>query len=131
MTTALIACGALAREVLAIKEKRNWDADVLSDFGEQSLAELLTEVFRGRQPLFVVGGFVANLVFFVFGIFAVINFLQAPEVRDMVVWGAAAGFCFAVVATIKIWYWLEMMRHALVRDIKRVELQIAQLAQRL
>lgn len=30
MTTALIACGALAREVLAIKEKRNWDADVLA-----------------------------------------------------------------------------------------------------
>lgn len=29
MTTALIACGALAREVLAIKEKYGWDADVL------------------------------------------------------------------------------------------------------
>ena len=29
MTTALIACGALAREVLALKEKYGWDADVL------------------------------------------------------------------------------------------------------
>ncbi|MBF8282002.1 MAG: hypothetical protein HW378_917 [Anaerolineales bacterium] len=29
MTTALIACGALAREVLALKEKHGWDADVL------------------------------------------------------------------------------------------------------
>jgi hypothetical protein len=28
MTTALIACGALAREVLALKEKHGWDAEV-------------------------------------------------------------------------------------------------------
>lgn len=29
MPTALIACGALAREVLALKEKHGWDAEVL------------------------------------------------------------------------------------------------------
>jgi hypothetical protein len=29
MTTALIACGALAREVLALKEKHGWEAEVL------------------------------------------------------------------------------------------------------
>lgn len=29
MKTALIACGALAREVLALKEKHGWNADVL------------------------------------------------------------------------------------------------------
>lgn len=30
MTTALIACGALAREVLALKQKHGWEADVLA-----------------------------------------------------------------------------------------------------
>lgn len=30
MKTALIACGALAREVLALREKHGWDADVLA-----------------------------------------------------------------------------------------------------
>jgi hypothetical protein len=30
MTTALIVCGALAREVLALKEKHGWDAEVLA-----------------------------------------------------------------------------------------------------
>ena len=29
MTTALIACGALAREVLAIRDRHGWDAEVL------------------------------------------------------------------------------------------------------
>ena len=30
MTTALIACGALAREVLALRDKYHWNADVLA-----------------------------------------------------------------------------------------------------
>jgi len=30
MKTALVACGALAREVLALKKKHNWDVDVLA-----------------------------------------------------------------------------------------------------
>jgi hypothetical protein len=30
MKTALVACGALAREVLALKEKHEWDVDVLA-----------------------------------------------------------------------------------------------------
>jgi hypothetical protein len=30
MTTALVACGALAREVLALRDKHRWDADVLA-----------------------------------------------------------------------------------------------------
>ena len=29
-TTALIACGALAREVLALKERHGWNAEVLA-----------------------------------------------------------------------------------------------------
>ena len=28
---------------------------------------------------------------------------------------------------LKIWYWMEMNRHTLTREIKRVELQIAEL----
>ena len=126
MTKSTREIDRLIREALS-----DADAEVMSEFGEQSIAELITEVFRGRQRLFAVGGFAANLLFFVIGIFAVVQFLQAPEIRDMLLWGAAAAFCFAVITAIKIWYWMEMTRNALLRDIKRVELQIAQLAQRL
>jgi hypothetical protein len=49
MTTALIACGALAREVLALKKKHRWDADVL---GVPSLLhntpDRITEAVRER-----------------------------------------------------------------------------------
>jgi hypothetical protein len=49
----------------------------------------------------------------------------------MIRWGAAMLLCFGVITAIKIWYWLEMNRLALTRELKRVELRVAQLAQKL
>jgi hypothetical protein len=46
MTTALIACGALAREVLAINEKHGWGAEVLG-------VPALLHMQPGRIPLAV------------------------------------------------------------------------------
>jgi hypothetical protein len=105
------------------------DATLAERFGEQSMPERLTEAFQGRQKLLAVGGFLAALVFFVAGIYAAVQFLQEADIRQMILWGAATAFCFAVVTSIKIWYWLEMARHSLVRELKRVELQIVQMAQ--
>jgi hypothetical protein len=48
MTTALIACGALAREVLAIRDRHGWDAEVL---GVPSLLHM----HPGRIPAAVRG----------------------------------------------------------------------------
>jgi hypothetical protein len=107
------------------------DSDATMDeaFGEQSMPERLTEAFQGRQKLLAVGGSLAGLVFFVGGIYAAVQFLQEADIRQMILWGAATAFCFAVVTSIKIWYWLEMARHSLVRELKRVELHIVQMAQ--
>ncbi len=107
------------------------DSDILDRFGEQSQSELLTEAFRGRHRLFVVGGMIANLILFVVGIFAAVQFVREPDQRTMMLWGAGAALCFGGVTAIKIWYWLEMARLALVREIKRVELQLAHVAQTL
>ncbi|MEE8169622.1 MAG: DUF6768 family protein [Phycisphaerae bacterium] len=37
----------------------------------------------------------------------------------------------SAVAMLKIWYWMEMQRIVVMREIKRVELQIARLAARI
>lgn len=107
------------------------DGDILDRFGEQSQSELLTEAFRGRHRMYAVGGIVANLILFVLGVFAAVRFVQAADQRSMMLWGAGAALCFGGVTVIKIWYWLEMTRLALAREIKRVELQVAHVAQTL
>ena len=42
--------------------------------------------------------------------------------------GAASSFAFAGITLIKIWFWLEFHKHVIVREVKRLELQVASLA---
>ncbi len=107
------------------------DVELLDHFGEQSTAELLSETFRGRRRLVAIGGVAANVLFFGAAILSVLRFLQASDQRSMLIWGGAAALCLGTVTAIKVWYWLEMARLALARDIKRVELQVALLSQQL
>lgn len=107
------------------------DSDPTGFDADPSMAEKLTDVFRGRHRLLAIGGGVMNLVVFALAIFSGIRMLQATEDRGVIVWGAALLLCFGVVTAIKIWYWLEMGRLALTREIKRVELRVAQMAAKL
>ena len=40
-------------------------------------------------------------------------------------------FCINAVAMLKLWYFMEMNKNAVTREVKRLELQIARLAKRL
>jgi len=108
---------------------RQDDKDLMDRFGEQSTGEFVTEPFRSRRRLIAFGGVAANLLFLVAAIVSASRFLQAGDQRSMLIWGGAVAFCWGSVMAVKVWYWLEMMRLSLARDIKRVELQVALLSQ--
>ena len=95
------------------------------------MAELLTETFRGRHRRLAIGGAIVNLVLFSAGCVSGVRFIRADDQRTMLLWGAAMLLCFGAVTAIKIWYWLEMNRLALTREVKRVELQVVQIALKL
>lgn len=107
------------------------EADLLDRFGEQSTGELLTEPFRGRRRFTAMGGVAGSLLLFAAAIVSAGRFLQASDQRYMLIWGGAVAFCLGSVMIFKVWYWVEMARLALQRDIKRVELQVSLLSQQL
>jgi hypothetical protein len=116
----------LLRDALAAE-----DAEVVEGLEDQSAVELLVEVFRGRHRLFAAVGVVVNIALFVVGVGAAIAFANAEDVRTMLLYAGASALSFAGVLAIKIWYWLEMTRLAVTREVKRVELQIVQLSRRM
>jgi hypothetical protein len=59
------------------------------------------------------------------------RFWFAHELADMLRWGAGSALAFVGIALIKVWFWLELERNAIVREVKRLELQVASLAERL
>jgi uncharacterized membrane protein YcjF (UPF0283 family) len=107
------------------------DAEVLDQFEDQSALELLTESFRGRRRLSAIAGVAANLLLIAAAVVAAVRFLESSDQRTMLIWAGAVAFCVLAITAIKIWWWIEMARLGIARDLRRVELQVALLSQRL
>ena len=104
------------------------DADLLDQFGAQSLPEMITEAFRGRHRLEVGAITLVIMIFFGLSIFCAVRFVGATEIRQMLLWGAGVFIGWSSMAGFKMVGWMQMNRNALAREIKRLELQVAQLA---
>ncbi len=108
------------------------DAELFEDVGgEPSIFEMLMETFRGRHRWLVFLTMFWTMVFMVLGVLSVIRFFRAEEMRDMLMWAAASAFLLSGVSMMKVWYWMELNKNSVTREIKRLELQIARLAGRL
>jgi len=49
-------------------------------------------------------------------------------VRETVIWTAGALWAAIAVAMLKMYFWMEMNKNVVLREVKRLELQIARLA---
>src|SRR5262245_48820989 len=108
------------------------DAALLDRLGaDHTLHQLVLGTFEGRLRWFSVVGWIAGLVLFAVGCVLAWQFVQAGQIGDMLRWGAASAFAFSGLALIKLWFWMELQKHDIVREVKRLELQVASLAAQL
>ena len=114
----------IIREALRQKESE----DILSYSADPGLFELMGSAFRGRLRWVVILSLVMTLVYFGVGIYCAMKFHQSIDVKASIGWGGGVLLCMMIVIAHKQWFWGEMTRRALSRDIKRLQLQVAALA---
>ena len=108
------------------------DAELLDRLaGDEALHRQVLATFKGHLRWFNAIGWIAGFV--LFGVASVMawRFVNAPDVAEMLRWGAGSALAFAGLALIKVWFWMELQKNAVVREVKRLELQIASLAAQL
>lgn len=115
-----------------IREALRADTDeALADLADEpDLFEQVIETFRGRNRFVVLLFMAAGTVFMVLGVLCVVRMFGAEEVRTMLAWGFGAYMCFSAILGMKIWYWMELQKNAITREIKRLELQVTRLIDR-
>lgn len=113
-------------KIRAALQAEGQDADDL--LAEPGIRELIHDVFRGRLRWLNLVGWVIGVIAFGLSVLALVRFLQAEELRQMILWGMILLFCITAVGGMKIWFWMELQKNAILREIKRVELQVARLA---
>jgi hypothetical protein len=108
------------------------DAELLDRLGaDQALHRQVLATFEGRLRWWNAAGWMAGIVLFGVAYVMARQFWQAQEVGDMLRWGAASALAFAGIALVKVWFWLELQKNAIVREVKRLEVQVASLAAQL
>lgn len=102
------------------------EAALLESIGaDQPLSHQLLQTLQGKLAWMNAVAWFAG--FAVAGALAFCGwqFFHAPDIREMLIWGAGGGLACAGVVLIKTWFWLEMQKNSVVREVKRLELQIA------
>ena len=108
---------------------RDRDAELLEQAGgEQAIHQTVIDVFRSKSRWLVIGSMLATLGLVILAVFAAMEFYSASATRDMLVWGAVCFYCLTGILGMKIWFWLEMSKVAVLREVKRLELQVAFMA---
>ncbi len=103
------------------------DRILMDQFGEQGIFGQLGGLFKGKLAWLSMVTFVAGIVMFSIGVYAAWQFATVGEVVSMLKWGGIAWFGMMAMIMIKLWSWMRMETNRTLREIKRLELQIARM----
>ncbi|WDI32410.1 hypothetical protein PUV54_04280 [Hyphococcus flavus] len=101
------------------------DREILSQFGEQGIFGQIGSLFQGKLGWISMITFIVATVMFVVGAWAAWKFYMANEVVTMLKWAGLAWLGLMTQIMIKLWSWMRMESNRVLREVKRLELQIA------
>lgn len=107
------------------------DAKALERYGsDSSLVQQVLEAFQGRTAMLNVLVWVVALALFVASVYSGWRFFETTDVPRMLRWGGATLLAVISLISAKLWFWQELKSNAVIREVKRLELQVARLAAR-
>ena len=107
------------------------DAKALERYGaDSSLVQQVLEAFQGRTAMLNVLVWAVALALFVASVYSGWRFFETTDVPQMLRWGGATLLAVISLISAKLWFWQELKSNAVIREVKRLELQVARLAAR-
>ena len=123
MKTKMEDIDKLIKETLTQEEAKFYD-----ELEEQNVFEMFGGLFKGKNTWLIVIMNVSILAMTALWLYFMILFFETDDTNELITWGFAAVFCFVGVAMMKTFSWMQMDKNALIREIKRLELQVSSLA---
>ncbi len=108
------------------------DEELHAEFNvKQNMLTEVVESFRGQSRWFTIMAFAG--MWFMTGITVATGymFLQSESLPELIGYGGGFFFSLSAIGMMKLWYWMELSKNSVTREIKRVELQLARLSARI
>ena len=108
-----------------IKESLTPNTSIIYDsLEEQGLLASVKGLFTGKLKWVISMMIFVNFIVLGFLIYAVIQFFEAQELKEIIKWSAACFLSVLTMSMLKLFSWMQMNKNALLREIKRLELLI-------
>lgn len=101
------------------------------DAQEYTLRSLFGEFYsRPMRSIFILV-WAQALVFLGLAVFSAVRFFTTDQVKDLILYATGFTACMIVISLIKIFAWQMMNRNSVKREIKRLELRLAEIQEAL
>ncbi len=101
------------------------EAQFYNELEEQNLIGKIGGVFKGKLGWLIAIMNILSLVAFAIFVYCSIQFIESDTINELIRWGTGGFYSMLFICMIKIYFWQEMHKNALLRELKRLELQIA------
>ena len=113
----------LIKETLTKEEAEFYDS-----LDEQNLFEMVGGLFNTKNRWLIILMNIVQVISFVLFIYCLVQFFDTDETNELIKWGAG-GFVFLMMSTfLKLFSWMQIDKNAILREMKRLELQVSSLA---
>ena len=116
----------LIKETLSEEEAKFYD-----ELEEQNLFQMLGGLFRGKNSWLVLIMNIMNVLAFGLLIYCIIQTMDVEKTNDLMLWIGGVILCFLTMCMLKIYMWMQIHRNAVVREIKRLEIQVSSLSNKI
>ena len=107
------------------------EAKFYDELDEQNLFGMIGGVFSGKLKWLLILMNIVTVFAFIGLIYCIAQFVNTDVTNELIKWGILGMFFMLMMSMIKLFVWLQMDKNALLREIKRLELQLAALSSKL
>jgi len=115
----------LIKETLSKEEAKFYE-----ELEEKNLFGKITDVYKSKMGWLAIVMNIVHLLIFVFFVYSLVQFFDAETTRDMIIWSSAGFLSMIFMAMMKLYVWMQMDKNDILRELKRIELQISVLSQK-
>ncbi|MEM5564920.1 DUF6768 family protein [Psychroserpens sp. AS72] len=126
MKTNMEDIDQLIKDTLTQEEAKFYDK-----LEEQNVLGMIGGLFTGKNKWIVILMNIMTLIFFGLFIYCVVNFFDTTETHELLKWGIGSLVFLIGVSMLKIFAWMQMDKNAILREMKRLELQVSSMASKL
>jgi len=106
------------------------DDALLRSAGDEGMIEQVAATFHSRMRRWILITWAATLFWVGVAVWAATAFFRSQDPQDWIMYACIFLFSGMATAMLKMWYLMEINRNTHTREIKRIELQLARLAEK-